>query len=214
MFKGGRSAHPIWEDFLRVTVDGKVHATYKIFSHQQALRTERMACQHSLCAKLHNQSTDSSIHRYHPEEAQTTLIWQPSTEETYCVQPIGYQQPYRKNVRYSQVYAWHWDCKDVLCMQHPILYDRTSPVFAEWSSCSDQATHHQDVKLSVKYCWIMYMTSSHRIWGTVLVVRLLHRFRMGGPTSTMKNNTIVYSPKLCQILLSLLVRPVYKTHSI
>ena len=60
MFKGGRSAHPIWEYFLRLTVDGKVHPKCKICSQQQAPCAERMG-HHSLCAKLHNQATDSDV---------------------------------------------------------------------------------------------------------------------------------------------------------
>ena len=62
MFKGGRLGHPIWEYSLRVTVDGKVHTKCKICGQQQTPCAERITS-HSLCAKLHNQATNSVIVR-------------------------------------------------------------------------------------------------------------------------------------------------------
>jgi len=40
-------------------VDGKVHPKCNMCGHQQTPCVERMRSHHSLCAKLHNQVTDS-----------------------------------------------------------------------------------------------------------------------------------------------------------
>jgi len=61
MFKG--LPIPSGNIFLRMTVAGKVHAKCKISGHQQTPCAERMTSHHSLCAKLHNQATNSDTVR-------------------------------------------------------------------------------------------------------------------------------------------------------
>ena len=165
MFKGGRPAHPIWEYFLRVTVDGKVHAKCKICGHQQAPRAEIMRSHYSLCAKLHNQDTDS-------DTVPSNNITQKRPRS-----PSPDSHPQKKHIVSSQsdisshITKTSGTAKSVLDIEITkmffacnILFSMTEhPQFCRVIQLSNQATHHQVVKPSVEYCWTMCMTNSHRI---------------------------------------------------